>query len=127
MENLTSPELQGCCGSSCIDRKPSCLHRGIPFDFIVNVLNPRYYPPNTLNATSLVFSSRLSFVRKFLATATCRDKAHQATCEGYVLSLCQLKVHFMALHATDSKINVLLNPWRSINRDSKAVTGTVRE
>ena len=105
MENLTSPELQSCSGSSCTDRKPGSLHTGIPFDFIVNVLNPRCYPPNTLNATSLAFSSRLSFVRKFLATITCRDKGHLATCEVYVLSLCQLTVHLMALHASDSRIS----------------------
>lgn len=56
--NLTFPEVQGCSGFSCSERKQGSLHR-ILSDFIVNVLN---YSPNALNATSLAFSSRHSFV-----------------------------------------------------------------
>lgn len=76
--------MQGCSGSSCTERKQGSLHRGVLFDFIVNVLNPICYPPNTLNATSRIFQQP-QLCQKALATIACRDKAHLATYEGGVL------------------------------------------
>lgn len=96
--NLTFPEMQGCSGSSCTERKQGSLHRGILFDFIVNVLNPMSYPPNTLNVTPLAFSSRHSFIRKFWLTLLAGTK-HIWPPVKEVCSLFQPKVQFMALCA----------------------------
>lgn len=101
--NLTFPEVQGFSGSSCTERKQGSLHRGILFEFIVNVLNPICYSPNNLNATSLAFSCRQNFVRKFWLPLLIGTK-HLWPPVKEMCSLCQPEVQFMALHGRDSKI-----------------------
>lgn len=110
--NLTFSEVQGCSGSSCAEKKQWSLHRGILFDFVVNVLNPMCYPPNALSSTSLAFYSRHSFVVKFWGTkhmwrrwAPCVSPKCSSWLQNW---------------------NVLLHSWRSINKNSKIITGTIR-
>lgn len=110
--NLTFSEVQGCSGSSSTENKHWSLHRGILFDFIVNVLNPMCYPPNALSSTSLAFSSRHSFVVKFWGT-----KHMWRRCAPCVSPKCSSWLQ---------NLNMLLHSWGNINKDLKIITGTIR-